>query len=224
MVALEDLGLEIDGDGYVSTEFLTRLTSGAEAAPFLDSEYGVVYKLFDLREGGRLGKKLTLEHSAQDGYDLVNDDAEILHTVQKLSVLNDAGGLPTEIVGINTTSEFLVVKQPQAFPFKDFVEDQRDACKKAHIIFSGRSNLRRTVGVVHGLEQSWLIADIHRGNVMRNIKDEPIVIDALLGSISPQARKNLSWLHEACGDAQSFLETGVPPKRDLFDGIHDDDL
>ena len=223
MVPLEKLGLSIDGDGYVETEFMIRLTSGAEAAPFLDAENGVVYKLFDLREGGRLGKKLTLDHGPE-GYDLINDDAEIFHTVQKLSVLNDAGGLPTEIVGINTTSEFLIVKQPQARPFKDFVEDQRQACQKLHVIFPGRSNLKRTVGVVHGLDQSWLIADIHRGNVMRDDADEPVVIDALLGGISPKARRTLPWLEEACNDAYEFLLTNEFPKRDLFDGIHDDDL
>jgi hypothetical protein len=65
---------------------------------------------------------------------------------------------------------------------------------------------------------------IHKGNIMRNVKSAPTVIDALIGSIPSSLRKQLSWLDEACRDAESFRKTGVKPIRDLFDGISDDEL
>ena len=60
LVPLERLGVEVDDGLLVSKKNWVRiLPSGAEASPFLDLENGVVYKLFDLRETGALGKRLS---------------------------------------------------------------------------------------------------------------------------------------------------------------------
>ena len=45
---------------------LTALPSGAEAIPYFDKEWGVVYKLFDLRVNGSLGKKIELVRPAEN--------------------------------------------------------------------------------------------------------------------------------------------------------------
>ncbi len=58
-VSIERLGISIDKDGFLESKFLRPLTAGAEAAPFLDEEHKVVYKLFDVRANGSLGKKLS---------------------------------------------------------------------------------------------------------------------------------------------------------------------
>ena len=61
LIELSRLGLTYDQEGFLESSFLKPLTSGAEAEPYLDEEYGVVYKLFNLRETGALGKKLVLD-------------------------------------------------------------------------------------------------------------------------------------------------------------------
>jgi hypothetical protein len=44
------LDIERDADGLLSSKVLEPLTPGAEAAPWLDRDAHVVYKLFDLHE------------------------------------------------------------------------------------------------------------------------------------------------------------------------------
>ena len=224
LVPLEKLGIRVEG-GHFESDSLTKLKAGAEASPFADYGNGVVYKLFDLRSNGGLGKKLELTKLPDEPrYDLVNTDADVFHTVQKLSALHEAGGHPTEIVGYADTGDVLIVKQPLAQPFKDFYPDLKIASDRIHAIFPGQANFGRSCGIIHALDQPWLIADLHKGNIMRDTQGNPTVIDALVGSIPPILRKQLAWLDEACRDAQSFRETGIKPIRDLFDGISDDEL
>ena len=52
LIDLSRLGLTRDKEGFLISEFLKPFTSGAEAEPYLDEEYGVVYKLFNLRDSG----------------------------------------------------------------------------------------------------------------------------------------------------------------------------
>lgn len=225
LVALEALGIRLDSDGLFESEELVPLRPGAEASPFLDRDQGVVYKLFDVRSNGSLGKKLRLKHlSGNDGYDLVNDDADVIHTVQKLAAINEAGGHPTEIVGFADTGDFLIAKQPLATDYHDFHQDLTTACISMHALFPGRANLGRSCAVFHALDRCWLLADLHKGNVMIDADGRPTIIDALVGSIPPGTFRHLPWLKEACADALTYRTTGQKPSRDLFDGIHDDDL
>jgi len=75
IVELSKLGLERREDGeLVSSGDLKPLRAGAEAAPFLDGETGVVYKLFYFNQkenGFFMGKRLAMP-SANDGYGYEN--------------------------------------------------------------------------------------------------------------------------------------------------------
>lgn len=224
IVSLQDLGIQVD-DGSFESNSLVKLKAGAEASPFLDQENGVVYKLFDLRANGSLGKKLELQRLPDElRYDLFNDDADVIHTVQKLSALHEAGGLPTEIVGYADTGDVLIVKQPQARAYHHFEDDLRAAADSHHAIFPGRANFGRSCGIFYALGDPWLVADLHKGNIMRDSASNPVIIDALIGEIPPSLRKQLPWLEETCNDAQEYRETGIKPTRDLFDGVSDDEL
>lgn len=75
-IPLIDLGALgfLHEDGFLSNALLHLLPSGAEASPFLDEENGVVYKLFDLRPGGAMGKKLRVQSRAR-GFEIESTDA-----------------------------------------------------------------------------------------------------------------------------------------------------
>lgn len=48
---------------------------------------------------------------------------------------------------------------------------------------------------------------------MRDVNGTPTIIDALVGAISPTARRELDWLDAACGEAQRFRESGTRQMR-----------
>lgn len=121
LIDLESFGFRHE-DGFLTTSFLCPLPSGAEASPFLDTENGVVYKLFDLRPGGAMGKKLRFQTRSQ-GFEIESTDARWSDMVDKFIVLNRGGGHPTELAGISADGGYLIAKQPQAFPFEDFRSD-----------------------------------------------------------------------------------------------------
>ncbi|MDB4538008.1 hypothetical protein N9230_05295 [Akkermansiaceae bacterium] len=168
----------------------TQAVAVCEASPFADYNSGVVYKLFDLRFNGGLGKKLELTKLPDDQrYDLVNTDADVIHTVQKLSALHEAGGHPTEIVGYADSGDILIVKQPMASPYQDFSSDLKSAADRIHAIFPGQANFGRSCAIFHALDRPWLLADLHKGNIMRDSDSKPTIIDALIGNIPPILRK-----------------------------------
>ena len=139
------------------------MTSGAEACPYFDRDHSVVYKLFDLRTNGSLGKKLIVEQDA-DGVFEVKDDclATLLDTVQKLSLLNDIGGHPTEIVGLSEEGNYLIAKQPLAFDYEDgtFRQAREKALDEIKCAIPPGSGFRKLHGVVRLDGLSWVIGDV----------------------------------------------------------------
>lgn len=93
---------------------LIPLPSGAEASPYHDPQSNSVYKLFDLRPNGSLGKKISLELNDQQEFEVVLKDAVLRDTSEKIRILNDIGGHPTEIVGLSDNGDYLIAKQPLA--------------------------------------------------------------------------------------------------------------
>ena len=60
---------------------------------------------------------------------------------------------------------------------------------------------------------------------MRNREDEPTIIDALIGPVTPLALKELPWLRHAVEDAKAWRLTGsLPMRRGIEDGVIDEEL
>jgi len=208
LIPLSDLGLQYDQDGFLNSEFLKPLPSGAEAEPYLDQEHGVVYKLFNLRLSGALGRKLSLERDDEDGeFQIELKDADLRHTLTKLSILNLAGAHTTEIVGLADTGDYLIAKQPLAFPYEDFETDLKSAVQSMRGIIPRQGGFRQSVTIVWVEELPWVVGDLHKRNIMKNSQGEACVI-----------------LNRAISDAKHFRRTGKEPTYDLSEGIHDDEL
>lgn len=207
-----------------SSDFLDPLKPGAEASPYADKDLKAVYKLFDLRINGSLGKKIELARDGEGAYDVMLRDASLADTLQKLSILNQAGAHPTEIVGLSESGTYLVVKQPLAPATGNYLADRETAISRIRGVVHPVTGLRRMVVVVWLNDRPWLVTDLHPGNIMRDHERSPTIIDALTGPVPLEAMRHLQWLREAVEDAQALREGRRPTVRKSFDDVDDDSL
>jgi len=224
LIPLGRLGIHHDEDGIPGSDFLRALTPGAEASPYYDDSWNVVYKLFDLRVNGSLGKKIELQRNAEGEFELILREAVLQDTLEKLAVLNEAGAHPTEIVGLSDTGDYLIIKQPLAQPRKDFEKDREAAIANVHGVTPPFTGLRRTVAVIWVDHRAWLVSDLHDRNIMRDQHGKPTIIDALTGPVPPLALKQLNWLREAVEDARALREGRPREPRKRFEDVEDDEL
>lgn len=224
LIALESLGITRDEDGFLESEELIPLKTGAEACPYLDQSNGVVYKLFDLRANGSMGKKVSCSRDDRGVLQAEIKEAVLHDVIRKLAVLNVSGGHPTEIVGLVQSFDHLLVKQPLAQPYTEFDADRQEAMDRMRCVSPMGGHFRHNLATFYAQEEPWLIGDLHRGNIMIGADGHPTIIDALVGYLPPYVLKELPWLQVAAHDAQVFRETGQVPLRSLFEGVDDDDL
>jgi hypothetical protein len=223
-VRLDNLGLLRDPDAILTTRYLKPLKTGAEASPFADTDWQVVYKLFPLHATGGLGKTFEIErYPDQQGFEMTVRDALLVETMEKLIVLHDAGAHPTEIVGIDELGDYLVVKQPLAYPYEDLEADRLVAVERLRAV-PCRARFRRAVWILWEHDQAWVMSDLHPGNIMRDATGCPTIIDALLSPLPPALIQSDRLLAEDVEDARALREGRPRPSRDVFELISDDEL
>lgn len=224
LIPLKSLGLSHDSDGLLFSKELAPLRTGAEACPFADREWGVVYKLFPLFSTGGLGKTFDIVQDEDDGgFSMDVRDAILAETMEKLMVMHEAGGHPTEIVGIDETARYLIAKQPLASPFEDLEADRQVATARMRAV-SCRAAFKRPVWILWVQGLPWVMSDLHQGNVMREHSGAPCIIDALLAPLAPRWIAKERALRAAVEDARTFRDTGIQPMRKAFDDVPDDEL
>lgn len=222
LISLSGLGISHTDERLLHSEFLVPLKSGAEACPFWDREWDVVYKLFPLLNSGGLGKTFTLDFDCEDvdHIEVTTRDASLMETIDKLWILSLAGALPTEIVGLADTGDYLIVKQPLAQPFVDFESDRQFALDEIKAI-PCRAPVRRNFWMLWLNDLTYLVSDLHQGNIMRDSTDTPAIIDALFCPVAQSVIRQKTWLSEACADAREWRLTGAKPVRKAFDDVDD---
>lgn len=224
LIALSNFGIKHDEDGFREAEDLYPMPSGAEACPYFDRDGRVVYKLFDLRTNGSLGKKLSFLADEAGDYYVETRDAVLKDTIEKLTVLNAAGGHPTEIMGLSDDGHYLIVKQPLAFKYDEgtFDENQEQALEALKCARPPGCRLRANgLGVIWYGDRPWIAGDFHERNVMIDYFHNPTIIDALLGSIPPRALIRDPWLRLAAAQAEEWHKTGRKPIQKNFDDVPD---
>ena len=224
LVPLSKLGITFDKDGYPSSSLMQPLRTGAEAAPYLDADSKVVYKLFDLRTNGSLGKKIILNRDSEGSYNIEHRDANLVDTMEKLSVLNEAGGHITEIVGLAEGGDFLIAKQPQAYAYDDLKVDRDIAVQNIRGIVPLGPSVGHVIAITWIQDNPWMIGDLHEGNIMRDVHGEPVIIDALTGTLPPLAHREVPGMAIAIQDAIDYRKTNQIPLRKPFDDVDNDDL
>lgn len=220
LIRLDKLGIIADADGYLESKELIALKSGAEARPYHDVKQGVVYKLFDLRENGSLGMKCEISRISEDEdpglpeddrYRVEKTEANLRDTLIKLALLNEVGAHPTEIVGLSDEGDFLLVKQPFAKIAKDPEgKDLEEAIKQTKA--AKPKSLRLNCVVLWLQGEAYIMADLHKNNIMIDHDGIPTIIDALTGKIPPSLIAKLPALQAAVNDAED-LRKGRPPRN-----------
>jgi hypothetical protein len=224
LISLSAMGVQLDADGMLSSAELRQLKSGAEAYPFADDEARVVYKLFNLRGPGWLGKRVTLQQR-EDRFEIVLCDATLADTLEKLKVLNDAGAHPTEIVGLSDDGNFMIAKQPLALPYVDLAKDRKVAMEAIRGVVPSFTRLNREIGVFWLDEQAWIICDLHNGNIMRTLENKPTIIDALIGPLPTEVFGKLAWARHAYEDSRAWrLDLPAVKRLGFGDEVDDDSL
>lgn len=223
LVPISVLGIQIDQEGFLYSNILKRLGTGAEATAWLDTAAQCVYKTFDLRSSGSLGKKLVLVYGNDMECRHLTEEATLDDTLEKLSVLHNAGACHTEIVGLADSGDFLITKQPLCYPFQDFEEDQSLAVHAVKAVVA-KGMAARGLWVFFQSGQAWCLGDLHKGNIMRDSSNQPTIIDALIGAIPPGFIQQLPLLNHTVNRAQKWLETGIYSDDHLFQGISDHEL
>jgi hypothetical protein len=230
------MGLRHDDEGFIHSDHLIKLPGGAEAQPFCEADTGVVYKLFDLRENGSLGKKLRLARNEAGEYELLPCDAVLPDTLEKICALHEAGAHPTEIAGLSDDYRFLIVKQPLARrqPYHEdnaapetreqFLHDRDAAISRVRGVICQAPGFRQTVAVIAAGSHTWLMADLHPRNIMCDHGGQPSIIDALIGPVPPAAVKALPALARAVAGAAEWCRTGIRPAFDPLGSVNDDEL
>ncbi len=222
LIPLSLLGIEIDEDGFDSTDFLEPLTPGAEAMPYLDREHGVVYKLFDLRIDGDedyIGKKL-IARREEDGWDVTQTGATLFESIEKLAVLHSAGALPTEIVGMGAQDAFgyLIIKQPLARKIDVNPTSRAQAASAlGSVLVPSRVGLRGEIRLFWHEGKAWFLGDLHPGNIMGDAHGAPAIIDALIGEVPEILIRDLPELGLAVAEAKQKVEPVDDGQSDLFD-------
>jgi len=192
--------------------------------PFADVARGLVYKLYDLRGDGSLGKKLVFRRDPEGGWEPGLAEATIYETIEKLAVLHEAGGLPTEVLGLDDSGTFLLAKQPLAFPFGDDLMKSRveaALAMKAVLVSAPRMHEFR---VFWCGEKAWGLGDLHRGNIMRDAGGAAVVIDALLAEIPAQVVRDCPGLARALATARRRADGLTDDEPDLLTGGDDSEL
>ena len=224
LIRLDGLGIVRDSDGILVSKSMVPLKTGAEASPFMDPDWQVVYKLFPLHATGGLGKTFEIEKLADDqGFEMTVRDAVLAETMEKLMLLHDAGAHPTEIVGIDDQGDYLVVKQPLAQPYEDLEADRLAAIERVKAV-PCKARFRRNVWVLWMHDHAWIMSDLHPGNIMREPDGSPCIIDALLAPLPPAMIDSDRHLRDAVADARAW-RLGLPRRHaDPFALVSDDDL
>lgn len=224
LIPLSCFGIQHDRDGFREANELLPMLAGAEACPYYDKSARVVYKLFDLRTNGALGKKLSLVTDGEGGdYYVETSDAVLKDTLDKLELLNAVGGHPTEIMGLSDDGHYLIAKQPLALPYPEgtFLEARTNALDSIKCAMPPGCRLKANVGVIWFDDRAWLAGDFHERNIMIDYDNYPTVIDALVGAVPPRARIQTSWLRLASEEAEEWHRTSKKPIRRNFDNVPD---
>ena len=225
LIPLSSLGLTYDEDGFIeagTSDAVQLLMSGTEAWSYLDPIAGVVYKLFGLRKENPDGK-LVYELSEDGKVGCRLGDATLEDTATKLVTLHDAGGHPTEIVGLSSEGQFLIAKQPFADPLESFEGDLKVAVRAIKGLPIPWPGSRGPAILIWVNGSAWIVSDLHDQNIMRDGDGRPTIIDALTGGV-PRFASKFSQIRDAMEDARDLREGRPPQTRFRFGDGDDQDL
>jgi valyl-tRNA synthetase len=205
LLSLESLGIRSDAEGVLvpADGTLTKLKAGAEAQPFADAASGVVYKVFALSSDGFVGKKLSAQRSEDGQWIIENEPSSALEALEKLTLLHEIGGTPTEIIGLTETGDWLIA-QPVSTPIE--AEELGKARAEAVAAVGGVQVAQpglEDIRIVWHQGRAWMIGDLHVRNIMRDSEGQARIMDALILPVPERMARELPAVREAIREARA---------------------
>jgi hypothetical protein len=196
---------------------------GAEAHVYCDPIQRCVYKFFHLHLSSALGKKLDFIEEPDGRFRATSVDGNWESTLEKLDLLHDAGGCPTEILGLAESGDYLIAKQPFCRPYEDFQTDLGTAADRLCAVLP-RPSLGHGIRVFWLRGRPWCVGDLHDLNIMRLASGEPVIIDALTGPVPEKVLRRFPSIYASLSRARALREGTALPPDELPAGGTDDEL
>ena len=204
LIDLAQLGIRAFGDEPLAAadESLKQLKAGAEAQPFLDHARGVVYKIFASDASGNAGRKVTVSTSPTARPYIEYEDSHPLEALEKLALLHEIGGLPTEILGVTAQGDW-VLAQPEATPV---TESEIGAARAEAVALVGGVQVNESgledIRVVWHRGRAWIISDLHLRNIMRDSEGKARIMDALIVPVPKSLTARYESVRQAIREAK----------------------
>ena len=221
VIRLPDLGITRDANGVLRPmgPDVQKLAAGSEAQPFLDRQQHVVYKVFTPDpEDGSLGVKLSATLDPAGKWEVRATPSGLHEQLQKLTVLHEIGGLPTEIHGLTPLGQW-IVKQPESTHVS---ASEFPAALAEAIAGIGGARLQDPenpqldhLSVIWHQGTPWFIGDLHSRNIMRDASGRARIMDALIMPVPTRMLHDLPAVQHAADAARQHAETPLrsAPKR-----------
>lgn len=171
-----------------------------------------------------MGLKLGMVGRPPDEIEVVEMPGTVEDILEKICVMHDAGGCPTEIVGLSSDGAYLVAKQPWCMPVTNFVQERRLAIDAMKAVAPTCSFGGRELWIMHSGGHHWMLSDLHEKNVMRLPDGSPTVIDALIGKLPNYYMFHHPKLKEAADRAERLAKGLQVRDNDPFHNTRDEDL
>jgi valyl-tRNA synthetase len=199
IIDLEKLGVSPNEKGQLIpiNDTLKKLKPGAEAQPFADTQTGVVYKVFAANSDGFVGRKVAIQPSPSQRPHIDFEASTPLEALEKLALLHEIGGLPTEILGVTAQGDW-VLAQPEATAVS---EGEIGAARAEAVSLVGGVQVNESgledIRIVWHRGRAWIISDLHLRNIMRDSSGTARIMDALIVPVP----KSLSGKYESVRQA-----------------------
>ena len=139
-------------------------------------------------------------------------------------MLHEVGACATEIIGLADTGDYLIAKQPLCQPYGESLEADRHKALQDIKAVIPTGSFGAMIWIFWSNGQPWIVGDLHKGNIRRDKRHHPTIIDALIGPVPPMILAASSPLDRAVRRARAWRESGTLPSDDPFAAIADTEL
>ena len=216
---LEAFGFFEDEEGLFSeVNSKLRLIGGGVEASAFEAEDHSIYKFYWPRENGWIGHSFSFKRGEDVLIEAIPRIGTYRDLFEKIYLIGAVGGMPTEVIGVSPEG-VVIAKQPlgQKIPEGGDVSELIPSSLigiPARFLRAHRDHPR----LLFHDGRTWLVADTHEKNLVRDVAGEIRAIDLLAAP----------WPHEISGTEPLLTDwlsrAAIDPSAPLLHPVADDEL